>query len=143
MGLMDKLKGAAGVGVASLEVEIKHKPTRRGEDLVAVIRVLGGSQAFRLNYLVADVRWIGKWQVALADGRPLALDGHAVFHRANLPGSEGVTVEAGKTMEFPLTVRIPTDAPVVNPELRFDFGVRADLEGTADPTFHAPLDITG
>ena len=28
-------------------------------------------------------------------------------------------------------------------ELKYDFGVRADLEGTADPTFHAPLDITG
>jgi sporulation-control protein spo0M len=143
MGLMDKLKGAAGVGVASLEVEIKQKPTKRGDDLVAVVRVIGGSQSFRLNYVVADVRWIGKWTVPLSDGRTLHLDGHAVFHRANLQGSEGVTAEAGKTMEFPLTVKIPVDGPVVNPELKYDFGVRADLEGTADPTFHAPLDITG
>jgi sporulation-control protein spo0M len=143
MGLMDKIKGAAGVGVANLEVEIKQKPTRRGEDLVALIRVIGGKQAFRLNYIVADVRWIGKWTVTLSDGRPLQLDGHAIFHRQNLQGSEGVTVEPGKTMEFPLTVRIPADGPVVNPELAYDFGVRADLEGTADPTFHVPLDITG
>jgi len=140
---MDKIKGAAGVGVASLEVEIKQKPTKRGEDLVALIRVIGGKQAFRLNYVVADVRWIGKWTVTLSDGRPLNLDGHAIFHRANLQGSEGVTVEPGKTMEFQLTVKIPVDGPVVNPELKYDFGVRGDLEGTADPTFHAPLDITG
>jgi len=143
MGLMDKLKGAAGVGAASLEVEVKQKPSKRGEDLVAVIRIIGGKQNFRLNYVVADVRWIGKWSVPLSDGRSLALDGHAVFHRGNLQGSEGVTVEAGKTMEFPLTVKIPMEAPVVNPELKFDFGVRADLEGTADPTFHVALDITG
>lgn len=143
MGLMDKLKGAAGVGAASLEVEIKQKPTKRGEDLVAVIRVIGGKQAFRLNYVVADVRWIGKWTVPLADGRQLQLSGDAIFHRANLQGSEGVTVDVGKTMEFPLTVKIPAEGPVLNPELKYDFGVRADLEGTADPTFHAALDITG
>lgn len=140
---MDKIKGAAGVGTASLEVEIKQKPAKRGDDLVAVVRIIGGKQTFRLNYVVADVRWIGKWSVQLSDGRPLQLDGHAVFHRQNLQGSEGVTVEPGKTMEFPLTVKIPVEAPVVNPELKYDFGVRADLEGTADPTFHSALDITG
>ena len=143
MGFMDKLKGAAGVGAASLEVEIKQKPAKRGDDLVAVVRVIGGKQAFRLNYVVADLRWIGKWSAPLADGRTLQLSGDAIFHRANLPGSEGVTVETGKTMEFPLTVKIPAEAPVVNPDLRYDFGVRADLEGTADPTFHAAFDITG
>ena len=143
MGLMDKLKGAAGVGVASLEVDIKQKPAKRGDDLVAVVRVIGGKQAFRLNYVVADLRWIGKWSVPLSDGRTLQLDGHAIFHRVNLQGSEGVTVDIGKTMEFPLTVKIPTDGPVVNAELKYDFGVRADLEGTADPTFHVALDITG
>ena len=142
MGLMDKIKGAAGVGAASLEVEIRQKPTKRGEDLIAIIKVIGGKQAFRLNYLVADVRWIGKWSAPTSDGRTLQIEGHAIFHRANLPQSEGITIEPGKTVEFPLMVRIPADAPVLNPELRYDFGVRADIEGTADPTFNTPLDIT-
>jgi sporulation-control protein spo0M len=143
MGLMDKIKGAAGVGVPSLEVEIKQRPSKRGDELIAVLRVLGGKQSARLNYLVADVRWIGKWTVTLSDGRPLQIDGHAIFHRGNVPGSEGITIEAGKVTEFPLTVRIPTDGPVISADLKYDFGVRADIEGTADPTFHAPIDITG
>jgi sporulation-control protein len=143
MGLMDKLKGAAGVGAASLEVEIKQRPTKRGEDLVATIKVIGGKQAFRLNYVVADVRWIGKWAVPLSDGRTLHIEGDAIFHRANQPGSEGITIEPGKTVEFPLTVRIPAEAPVLNAELKYDFGVRADIEGTADPTFHTTLEIQG
>jgi len=131
MGLMDKIKGAAGVGAASLEVEIRQKPTKRGEDLIAIIKVIGGKQA-----------WIGKWSAPTSDGRTLQIEGHAIFHRANLPQSEGITIEPGKTVEFPLMVRIPADAPVLNPELRYDFGVRADIEGTADPTFNTPLDIT-
>ena len=143
MGLMDKLKGAAGVGAASLEVEIRQKPTKRGDDLVAVIKVVGGKQAFRLNYVVADLRWIGKWSVPTSDGRTIAIEGHAIFHRANLPGSEGITLEPGKTVEFPLTVKFPLEGPVLNAELKYDFGVRADIEGTADPAFNTPIDITG
>lgn len=142
MGLMDKIKGAAGVGTASLEVEIRYKPVKRGEELVAVLRVIGGTQPFRLNFLIADVRWIGKWSAWLSDGRMLNMEGEAIFHRANVPGSEGIMIEAAKTMEFPLTVKIPVDAPLISADLRFDFGVRADIEGTADPTFHTPLEIT-
>jgi len=88
MGLLDKMKAAAGVGVPEMVVEVKQKPSKRGDDLVAVIKLTGGKQAFKLNYVVADVRWIGKWTIQSADGRPVNIDGHAIFYRQNQPGSE-------------------------------------------------------
>src|SRR6266700_3759816 len=124
MGLMDKLKGAAGVGTATMEVDIKQRPTKRGEDLVALIRVIGGKQ-----------------EIQSSDGRPIHIDGHAIFYRANQPNSEGVTIDAGKTLEFPITVKIPADGPLTGETIKYDFGVRVDLEGTSDPSFNTQFEI--
>src|SRR5438445_7255383 len=103
MGLLDKMKAAAGVGTPTMQVEVKQKPAKRGDELVAVVRITGGKQATKLNYLVCDVRWIGKWSIQSADGRPINIDGHAIFYRQNQPNSENVTLEPEKTYEFPLT----------------------------------------
>ncbi len=140
---MDKLKAGVGIGTAGLSVEIKSTPTKRGDDLVAVIRVTAGKSAQKMNYCVADVRWLGKWTQKLGDGRELALDGHAIFYRFNLPGSENVTLEPGKVMEFPLTVKIPTEGPITTKDVHYDFGVRADIEEVNDPTFNVQFEITG
>ena len=143
MGFMDKVKAAAGVGTPTMVVEIKQKPTRRGEDLIALVRLTGGKQTHKLNYVVCDVRWMGKWAQPLADGRTVAHDGHAIFYRFNQQGSEGVMLEAGKVMEFPLTVKIPMEGPLTSTDCKYDFGVRADLDDVADPAFNTQLDITG
>lgn len=142
MGLMDKIKGAAGVGTASMQVDVKQRPSKRGEQLVAVIRVTGGKQNQKMNYLVVDFRWIGKWQIQSSGGGTIDVEGTAIFYRFNQPGSEGVMVEAGKTLEFPVTISVPPDAPTSNANLKFDFGVRADIEGASDPTYNTQLDIT-
>lgn len=142
MSFMDKLKAGVGIGTAGLTVEIKNKPTKRGEDLVAVIRVNGGKTPQKLNYCVADVRWLGKWTQKLADGRDLALDGHAIFFRFNLQGSENVMLEPGKVLEFPITVKIPMDGPLTTKEVHYDFGVRADIEEVSDPSFNTQFEIT-
>lgn len=143
MGLMDKMKAAAGVGAASMQVDLKQRPSRRGEQLVAVIRVIGGKTNTKLNYVVADFRWIGKWTIQSSNGSPIEIEGTAIFYRYNQPGSEGVVLEAGKTLEFPVTITVPPDAPLTSGTLKFDFGVRADLEGTADPSYNTQLEITG
>ena len=143
MGFMDKVKAAAGVGTATLQVDVKQKPSKRGEDLIAVIHVVGGKQTQKLNYVVADVRWIGKWSVQSADGRPINIDGTAIFYRQNQPNSEGIMLEAGKTLEFPVTVKIPGDGPLTGADLKYDFGVRADIEGSPDPHFNTQFEITG
>ena len=143
MGFMDKVKAAAGVGTAAIQVDVKQRPSKRGEDLVAVIRVVAGKQAQKMNYLVADVRWIGKWSVQSADGRPINIDGTAIFYRQNQPNSEGVMLEPGKTLEFPITVKIPAEGPLTGEALKYDFGVRADIEGTSDPSFNTQFEIGG
>lgn len=141
MSILDKVKAAAGVGTATLQVDVKQRPSKRSEELIATIRVVGGKQPQKINYVVADVRWIGKFPIQMADNLTVNIDGHAIFYRANQPNSEGVTVEAGKTLEFPLTVKIPSDGPLTGENLKYDFGVRVDLEGTADPSFNTQFEI--
>ena len=123
-------------------VEVKQKPSRRGEDLIAVIKLKGGKQTHRLNYVVVDVRWMGKWQQPLSDGRAVAHEGHAIFYRYNQPGSEGVMLEAGSDKEFPVTIKIPVEGPLSSTDCKYDFGVRADIEDVSDPSFNVQLDIT-
>jgi sporulation-control protein spo0M len=124
-------------------VEIKHKPSKRGEDFVAVVRLIGGKNPMKLNYVVVDLRWIGKWTVTLSDNRPLALNGDAIFYRYNQQGSENIMLQPGQILEFPVTVRIPVEGPLTAEALRYDFGVRADIEEMADPTFNTAFEIVG
>jgi len=142
MGFMDKIKAGVGIGTAALVVEIKNKPSKRGEDLIAVIHITGGKNPQKMNYCVVDVRWLGKWEQPLADGRKVAMEGHAIFHRYNLAGSENVTLEPGKAYEFPMTVKIPMEGPLTTQDVHYDFGVRADIEEVSDPTFNTQFDIT-
>lgn len=142
MSFMDKVKQGIGIGTPTMHVEVKNTPTKRGEDLVALVRITGGKNPLKMNYVVADVRWIGKFEWPLADGRKVAIDGHAIFYRFNLPGSEGITLEPGKSYDFTVMTRIPAEAPLTGEHLKFDFGVRADIEEVTDPTFNTQFDIT-
>jgi len=49
MGFFDKVKSAAGVGTARLEVDIKNRPSKRGEMLQALIRVVPGERSMTVN----------------------------------------------------------------------------------------------
>ena len=42
MGILDKMKAAAGVGNATLQVDVTQRPTKRGENVAALLRGIGG-----------------------------------------------------------------------------------------------------
>lgn len=143
MGFMDKVKAAAGVGVAGLQVDVAQRPTQRGEELVATIRITPGKQAQKLNYLVVTVEYEGEWKVKNADGNEIRIVGKGyVLH--DKPGNTvGATLQPGSNLEIPIRVRIPSDSPLTGEQIKYKFYTRADIDGANDPEFSTPLEIRG
>ena len=143
MGLMDSIKAGVGVGTAGLEVDIKQRPTQRGQELVALIRVTPGKNKQKMRYLTAEVNWDGKWSFKNAEGLEIPVEGKAFLAKAHQPGSEDVIVEPGKPLEFPWSVKIPMDGPLTTAECKYNIYVRADIDDAKDPEFRGTLDIKG
>ncbi len=143
MGFLDKMKSAAGVGTANLEVDIKQRPSKRGDTLDALIRVAPGERAFKLNYLRFSFEYNGKWLLPNADGGQVAIEGKGRIAAGDIEASKNLQVEPGQpALEFPLQVQVPSDSPLSGPELKYHLWVRADLEDMKDPEHRTQFDIT-
>jgi sporulation-control protein spo0M len=143
MGFMDKVKAAAGVGVAELQVDVAQRPTKRGEELAATIRVTPGKQAQKLNYLVVTVEYEGEWKVKNADGNEIRIVGKGYVLHDKPANTVGAMLTPGQTLEIPVRVRIPSDSPLTGDGIKYKFYTRADIEGANDPEFSTPLEIRG
>ena len=55
MSFLDKVKNAAGVGAATIEVDLSQRPSKRGDELVALVRLIPGKTAQKVNFLGINV----------------------------------------------------------------------------------------
>ena len=94
-----------------------------------------------MEYLVFELGYQGTWQTKTTDGVELTIEGTAKIQRTQIDGTVNVVVEAGKTTEYPVTLRIPTDGPLTGEKLTYYFGVRAAIEGASDPSYKTTFDI--
>jgi sporulation-control protein spo0M len=143
MSFLDKVKQAAGVGTATLQVDISQRPSKRGEELVAVARVVGGKTAQKMRYLVYSVEYDGKWPITAGDGTPLEIEGKCRIKYERPQASVDTTVQAGQSMEFPIRVKIPADSPLSSDQIKYKLYVRADVDGSQDPEFNTNFQISG
>jgi sporulation-control protein spo0M len=144
MSFLDKMKAAAGVGGTTIQADVSQRPGRRGEELVAVVRVTGGKVAQKVNYVVVTVEWEGDWSYKSADGVDIEVRGGKGYVLLDKPAqTQGAMLQPGGTMELPLRVKIPSDAPLSGSTVKWKFYARVDIEGANDPEFATPLDIKG
>jgi sporulation-control protein spo0M len=142
MGFFDKVKSAAGVGTAGLEVDIRQRPRKRGEVLDALIRVKAGERAMKMRYLRVSFEYNGKWQIVNADGSPILIEGKGRIWYGDLDNSKDVTIEpGGPAREFPVQLRVPSDSPLSGPELKYQFRIRADIDDMKDPESVTDIEI--
>jgi sporulation-control protein spo0M len=143
MSFFDKVKAAAGMDTASLQVDIKERPSKRGDNLVALIRVVGGKQAQKMRYLRVSLEYQGKWEYKNADGNQIRIEGKGLIWYGDWPGGTDLQLNAGETKEFPVTLKVPTDSPTSSSDLKYKFFVRADVDGAKDPEFFTNFDVNG
>jgi len=116
MGFFDKVKSAAGSGVARLEVDIRNRPSKRGDVLQALIRVSPGERALDLNYVRVSFEYEGKWQIPSADGVAIQIEGKARMWWGDIEASKGRKLQPGQpAVEIPFEWRVPTDGPLSGP----------------------------
>ncbi len=144
MGFFDKVKSAAGSGVARLEVDIKSRPAKRGDVLQALIRVSPGERNLDLNYIRVSFEYEGKWQIPSADGVAIQIEGKARMWFGDIEASKGRKLQPGQpAVEIPFEWRVPTDSPLSGSDVKYKLWVRADVEDMKDPEFSTSFDITG
>jgi len=144
MSFLDKVKNAAGVGSATIEVDLSQRPSKRGDELVALIRVIPGKSAQKLNFLGVNVEWEGDWSYKNADGASIEVRGGRGYVLMDRPANcANVTLQPGQTIEVPVRVKIPSDAPLSAEKLKWKLYTRADIAEGADPEFSTSLDIRG
>ena len=142
MAFFDKIKSAAGSGVAKLEVDIKNRPGKRGDVLQALIRVSPGERSMTVNYVRVSFEYEGKWQIPNADGGTILIEGKGRMWFGDIESSKNVKLESGKpAMEIPFEWRVPTDSPLSNADLKYKLWIRADVEDMKDPEFSTSFDI--
>ncbi len=141
MGFLDKMKSAAGVGTADIEIDVRQRPSKRGDTLEATIRVTPGERAFKLNYVRVSFEYNGTWNINSADGIAIQIEGKARLWAGDIEASKGVTVEPGQAaLEFPVQAKIPSDSPLSGP-VKYHLWARADLESMKDPEARTVFDI--
>jgi sporulation-control protein spo0M len=143
MSFLDKVKAAAGVGSTTLQVDIQQRPSKRGEELVAVARVVGGKTAQKMKYLVYSVEYDGKWNITNAEGTPLEIEGKCRIKYERPQNSMDLMINPGQQVEWPIRVRIPADSPLTGENIKYKLYVRADIDGAQDPEFNTNFQITG
>jgi sporulation-control protein spo0M len=143
MSFLDKMKAAAGMDSASLQVDIKERPSKRGDTLIAVARVVPGKNAQKLKYLRVYFEYEGKWDMKNADGGTLSVEGKCYIVRTDWQGSVDVMLQPGQTLEFPLQLKVPSDSPLTaGNAIKYKLFVRADIDDAKDPEFSAFFEIT-
>ncbi len=144
MSFLDKVKSAAGVGAATLQVDVNQRPTKRGDELVGLIRIVPGKVAQKLAYLVVTVEWDGEWTYKNADGNEITVRGGKGYVLLDRPANTlNVSLTPGNTIEVPVRAKIPSDAPLASEKVKWKFYCRADIEGANDPEFATSLEING
>jgi sporulation-control protein spo0M len=141
VGFFDKVKAGVGMDTASLEVDIQQRPSKRGDVLQALIHVKPGKAAQKMNYLYVSCLYEGEWAITNADGHAIHTIGKAYIWRGNLDNSE-VQLEPGQPLQFPVQFTIPSDSPLSNDKLKYEFYVRADIAEAKDPKNSVFFDIT-
>jgi sporulation-control protein spo0M len=144
MSFLDKVKAAAGVGGVGLVADLNQRPSKRGDELVATVRVTGGKVAQRIAFVGINVEWDGDWEYKNAEGGTILVRGGKGYVMMDRPQNcQGIQIQPGQTIEVPVRVKIPSDAPMTGEKLKWKFYGRADVDGANDPTFDIPLDIRG
>ena len=128
MGFFDKVKSAAGVGTAGLQVDLKNRPKKRGDVLDALIRVVPGERAMKMRYLRISFEYNGKWEITNADGNQIKIEGKGRIWYGDLDNSELTIEPGGAPAEFPVQFTIPSDSPLSGP-VKYQFRIRADKIG--------------
>lgn len=140
MGFFDKVKSAAGVGTASLEVDVNSRPTKRGDALQCLIRVTPGERPYRVNYIRYSFECNGEWPQTQPDGSQVYIEGKMRIAAGDIEASRGVQVE-GVALEYPIEARVPAAAPLSSKDVEYKLWVRVDLEGTQDPEKRIQFEI--
>jgi sporulation-control protein spo0M len=143
MSFLDKVKAATGMGNATLEVDISQRPTKRGEELVATIRVVPGKTIQKLNFVVITVEYEGEFQMKNADGNMIRIVGKGYVLHDKPANTLNTNLQPGQTIELPVRVKIPSDSPLTTEGVKYKFYTRADIEGAGDPEHTTPLEIRG
>lgn len=150
MSFFDKMKAKAGVGSATLEVDIIQRPTKPGETLKAHVRVIGGKTEQKLNYLRYSLEHFGRWYVQNADGGTNIVDGKIRTAFGNWDGANEVSIAPGQTLEYMMEFVVPSDVPATGKtshpilgefEVKHKFYVRADIEGVKDPEYETFFNV--
>lgn len=150
MSFFDKMKAKAGVGSASLEVDIIQRPMAPGDTLKALVRVSGGKTQQQLNYLRYSIEHFGRWYVQNADGGTNIVDGKIRTSFGNWDGANDITIEPGQTVEYMMEFVIPSDVPATGKtshpllgefECKHKFYVRADIAGVKDPDYETFFNV--
>ncbi len=143
MSFFDKVKAAAGMDTTGIQVDIKERPSKRGDNLVALIRVVGGKQSQKMRYMRVSLEYSGKWEIKNADGQQIRIEGKGLIWYGDWPQSQDVMINAGEAKEFPVTLKVPSDSPLSSADLKYKFFVRADIDDAKDPEFFTNFDVTG
>src|SRR5689334_19207766 len=102
MSFLDKVKAAAGVGGAALQVDMQQRPAKRGDELVATVRLTGGKTAQRVAFLGINVEWAGDWEYKNADGGTILVrDGKGYVMMDRPAQCNGLNLQPGQTVEIP------------------------------------------
>jgi sporulation-control protein spo0M len=144
MSFLDKVKNAAGVGAATIEVDLSQRPSKRGDELVALVRLIPGKTPQKVNFLGVNVEWEGDWSYKSADGGTIEVRGGRGYALMDRPAScTNVTLQPGHTIEIPVRVKIPSDAPLTGEKVKWKLYTRADIAEGADPEWSTSLEIRG
>jgi sporulation-control protein spo0M len=143
MGFLDKVKSAAGIDTATLEVDMRQRPSKRGDTLLATARVVPGKKPQKMRYLRVCFEWEGNWK-APRTGGTLEIEGKAWIVKTDWPGGSDITLQPGQTLELPIELQVPPDAPLSSEnKIKYKLFVRADIDDAKDPEFATYFDIVG
>ncbi len=144
MSFLDKVKNVAGVGSATIQVDVSQRPSKRGDELVALVRVIPGKTAQKMNFLGVNVEWEGDWNYKNADGGTIEVrNGHGYVLLDRPANCTNATLQPGQTIEVPVRLKIPSDAPLTGEKLKWKLYTRADIAEGADPEWSTSLEIRG
>src|SRR5262245_4513261 len=140
MGFLDNLKASVGKDTAEIEVDLQQRPHKRGDMLKALVRVKGGKNNQKMRYLRISIEYNGHFSFPSTDAIHINCEGVGRIWYGDWAGTVDVMVQAGKTLEYPIELKIPSDSPLSTDKLKYKFYVRADIDDAKDPEYATNFD---
>lgn len=141
MSFFDKVKASVGKDSAELEVDMQARPSKRGEVLRALIHIKPGKNNQKMRYLRVSLEYTGHFQVPSRDNVWVNVEGTGRIWYGDWPNTTDIVIEPGKTYQYPVELRVPSDSPVSSDKLKYKFFVRADIDDAKDPEFATHFDV--